>query len=64
MTLPQVAELVDYWRRQPPTHVLVVAYLGCEAPKTIEEQWAQGALSPADFLEHFKRTGGKVDDRR
>lgn len=31
-----------------------------EEPLTIEEQQAQGAMGPADFLAHFKNTGGKV----
>jgi hypothetical protein len=28
LTLPQVDELYRYWAKQPPTHVLVAAYLG------------------------------------
>jgi hypothetical protein len=64
MTLPQVEELCAYWRLHPPVHVLVAAFIGYEAPKTAEQEWAEGALSPADFLEHFRRTGGKVEGVR
>lgn len=61
MTLPQVEELLDYWQDHPPVHVLVAAYLGFEPPKTVEQQWAEGAMSPADFLAHFQATGGRIE---
>ena len=60
MTLPQVDELFGYWAKHPPVHLLVAAYLGWEAPKTLEQQWAEGAMGPADFLDHYRRTGGKL----
>ena len=28
MTLPQVTELLDYWRAHPPLHLLLAAALG------------------------------------
>ena len=53
MTLPQVGELFDYWSSHPPVHELVAMYLGYERPKTAEEQWAAGALNPAEFAARF-----------
>ena len=32
-----------------------------EPPLTIEEQWNQGAMGPADFFARFKKTGGRVN---
>jgi len=61
MSLPQVLEQFDYWESQPPVHELVAAYLGYERPKTVEQQWAEGAMGPAEFAAHFKQTGGKLD---
>ena len=62
MTMPEVEDLFSYWQKQPPVHVLVAAYLGYEAPKTIEEQRAEGAMDPMEFMEFFKRTQGRVAD--
>jgi hypothetical protein len=28
LTLPQVDELMLYWKKQPPTHLLVATYMG------------------------------------
>jgi hypothetical protein len=61
MTLPQVEELLAYWHEHPPVHFLVAAYLGYEPPKTIEQQWAEGAMNPADFAAHSRVTGGRVE---
>ncbi len=33
MTLPQYAELVAYWRKFPPTHLLLRAALGFGSPE-------------------------------
>lgn len=33
---------------------------GWERPLTTEEKQQAGAMGPEDFLEHFKKTGGKL----
>lgn len=60
MTLPQVEDLFEYWKTNPPAHVLVAAHMGYEPPKSIEQQWAEGAMNPADFFAHYQATGGKI----
>lgn len=37
MTLSQVTDLYEYWGKQPPTHVLVAAYLGVGGAEKQEE---------------------------
>lgn len=59
MTLSQVEDQFDYWRRNPPIHELVASFMGFKPPLTIEEQWAQGAMGPADFLAWVEATEGK-----
>jgi len=61
MTLPEVGELFDYWLSHPPTHELVAMYLEYERPKTVEERWAEGAMNPAEWFEHYQATGGRID---
>jgi hypothetical protein len=53
--------MMRHWRKYPPMHRLMAAYVGFEPEYTTEEQVARGAMGPLDMLEHFKRTGGKVD---
>lgn len=61
MTLPQVHELFNYWRDYPPLHEMVKAYLGIKKPLSMKEEIAQGAMSPEEFADWFKRTGGKLE---
>lgn len=42
-------------------HEMAKAYLGIKKPLTMKEEIAQGAMSPEEFMEHFKRTGGKLE---
>jgi hypothetical protein len=60
LTLPQVYELYDYWEEWPPMHELLAGYVGYERPLTLEEQYDRGAMGPAEFLHHYKATGGKL----
>lgn len=60
LTLPEVYELFEYWREWPPVNELMANYTGWEKPLTYEEKLNAGAMGPADFLEHYKRTGGKL----
>jgi hypothetical protein len=43
----------------PPLHELFASYIGYEPPKTIEEQWREGAMAPDDFLRWANATGGQ-----
>lgn len=61
MTLPQVYQLVDYWRAHPPTHELMAMMVGFQPPQTTEDKWRDGAMNPAEALEWFRRTGGKME---
>lgn len=61
MTLPHYYELCEYWTAHPPLHELVAARWGYKKPQTTEEKWKSGAMNPAEALEWFRRTGGKID---
>lgn len=50
MTLPQVQELLDYWRAHPPLHLLVAAALGIHEPKHAQDFAALAALAPNGTL--------------
>lgn len=58
--LPRLFALFRFWRKHPPSHELLAASIGFEPPLSVEEAQAQGAMSPADMLEHFKLTGGRM----
>lgn len=34
--------------------------IGWEEPLTVEEQWREGAMGPADFLAHYEKTKGRA----
>ena len=40
MTLPQVKELLDYWRAHPPLHLLLAAALGIHEKHAAAEDFA------------------------
>lgn len=51
MTLPQVDELLDYWRAHPPLHLMVAAALGLHEKREPQEDFAAlMALAPAGVL--------------
>ncbi|HXS41982.1 MAG TPA: hypothetical protein VN766_17465 [Stellaceae bacterium] len=50
MTLPQVQELLDYWRAHPPLHLLVAAALGVTEKRSAEDFAALAALAPNGIL--------------
>ena len=51
MTLPQVKELLDYWRVQPPLHLLLAAALGIHEKRAAAEDFAAlMALAPDGTL--------------
>ena len=50
MTLPQVQELLDYWRVHPPLHLLIAAALGVEEKRRAEDFAALAALAPNGIL--------------
>lgn len=60
MTLSQVLELFDYWRKFPPVHEVLKAVHGVEAQKTVEEQVADGAMGAADVIAMLDANGGKI----
>jgi hypothetical protein len=56
MTLPQVKEVLDYWRKHPPQHLLLAAALGLrEKPERQEDFAALMALAPDGVLRGGKR---------
>jgi hypothetical protein len=52
MTLIEVQELLDYWRKHPPVHLLVAAALGCGggSRQTDQDFGALAALAPDGIL--------------
>lgn len=60
MTLDDFALYDAFWQRHPPADVLVAGYLKYKPPKTAEEEWREGAMNPAEAVEWFQRTGGKI----
>ncbi|HEY1503355.1 MAG TPA: hypothetical protein VGF92_03595 [Stellaceae bacterium] len=51
MTLPQVKELLDYWRAHPPPHLLLAAALGIHEKRASQEDFAAlAALAPDGVL--------------
>lgn len=51
MTLPQVEELLDYWRAHPPLHLLVASALGVhKKTDTAQDFAALAALAPQGIL--------------
>lgn len=61
LTMADALAIFDYWRDWPPLNELKAMEIGYKKPMTVEEQWEAGAMGPGDFLEHFKRTGGKLN---
>jgi hypothetical protein len=59
MTLSQVEEQWEYWRKHPPAHELIAMQAGYKPPLTVEEQWRQGAMGPEDFAAWVEHTGGR-----
>jgi hypothetical protein len=59
MTLSQVKDQFEYWRKHPPTHELVAIEVGFKPELTIEERWAQGVMGPKDFAVWVNSTDGK-----
>ncbi len=59
MTLPQVTELLDYWRKHPPPHLLLAAALGIHEKRAANEDFAAlMALAPDGVLRGGKRLDG------
>jgi len=56
MTLPQVQELLDYWRAHPPLHLLIAAALGVPDRHRAEDFAALAALAPVGILAAKGRT--------
>jgi hypothetical protein len=52
-------EILNHWRKHPPTHRILASVHNVKPQLTVEEQWAQGAMGPADFLGWVKSTSGK-----
>lgn len=50
MTLPQVTELLDYWRMHPPLHLLLAAALGIHEKRAAEDFAGLMALAPDGVL--------------
>lgn len=51
MTLPQVNELLAYWRTHPPVHLLLAAALGINDKREVPEDFATlMALAPSGVL--------------
>jgi hypothetical protein len=50
MSLPQVFSLFSYWRRSPPVHELVAAFVGYEPPAEIAAAAVDGEFPMADFM--------------
>jgi hypothetical protein len=51
MTLPQVTELLAYWRKHPPMHLLLAASLGIHEKHAAHEDFAAlMALAPDGVL--------------
>jgi hypothetical protein len=50
MPFPDYLRLARYWRRQPPVHLMVAAYLGVKAPRETgaKPQFDFGALMRAN----------------
>ncbi len=46
MEFPDYLRLARYWRRHPPVHLMVAAYLGVKPPKSPEQN---GAKPSFDF---------------
>lgn len=44
LTLPRLDALDNYWRRHPPVHLLVAAYLGYKPPRDVQEVGDLGEL--------------------
>lgn len=59
MLLSQVKDQFEYWRKHPPTHELQAIAVQFKPKLTVEEQWAQGAMGPKDFVGWVKHTDGK-----
>jgi hypothetical protein len=56
MTLPQVQELLGYWRAHPPLHLLIAAALGVPEKRRAEDFAALAALAPNGILAAKGRT--------
>jgi len=59
MTLPRAAAFSRYWRRHPPTHLLMAAWLGYKEPeKTVKDGGLLELLAsmPGAVAEKEKKT--------
>ncbi len=64
MELPDLWAQLKYWRRHPPVHLLVAAYLGFKAPTdadsdeaAFEEAQAVQRLNQSEFDDLLRRHG-------
>ncbi len=59
MTLLDYAELCRYWAKNPPTHLMVAAYLGVGKPESSETQTPQqSAQAQKEAIAEILRGGG------
>jgi len=54
MTLPRLYSLSDYWRKHPPTHLLVAGFFGYKA-REIEKEAEEASLD--DLIGAFRDAG-------
>ena len=59
-TLVRYQRLEKQFRRTPPLRRILLAHFPVEFPKTIEEQRAEGAMGPEEFMRFVDATGGKI----
>ena len=70
MPFPHALRIFQYWESFPPEHEMLAMLAKCFTtwepkplagqPSTAAQHQAHGAMGPAEFMEHFKRTGGRV----
>lgn len=71
MPFPHAIQQLRYWESFPPENETLAMLAQCfttwrpkpwdddrPAPERLQ---AEGVMGPAEFAEHFKRTGGKVE---
>jgi len=61
LTWPQAQELLAYWKKQPPTHILVKSLFSTSDDRPTEpgEDWSEAKVD--ELMAMFGGTGGQVN---
>ena len=60
MTIPRLLEMSEYWKKRPPLHEMVAAYLGITKSGVARPDSVSADEAGMAFLRDFVAAGGQV----